>query len=79
MAYKRITYDVRLQIERMYNVLGMNAVKISQVLGYSNPAIYYELKRGFYMHLNGEDWTQTRKYSADIAQRSAHLSLKFEF
>ena len=74
MAYKRITYDVRLQIERMYNVLRMNAVKISQVLGYSNPAIYYELKRGFYMHLNGEDWTQTRKYSADIAQRSAEFN-----
>ena len=73
MGYKRITYDVRKTIERMYNVLHLNAVKISELLGYSNPAIYYELKRGFYMHRNG-DWTETKKYSADIAQRSADFN-----
>ena len=73
MAYKRMTYEIRKTIERMYNVLHLNAVKISEVLGYSNPAIYYELKRGFYMHRNG-DWTETKRYSADIAQRNADFN-----
>ena len=73
MGYKRMTYEVRKTIERMYNVLHLNAVKISEILGYSNPAIYYELKRGYYMHLNS-DWTETRKYSADIAQRNADFN-----
>ena len=73
MGYKRMTYEVRKSIERMYNVLHLNAVKISEILGYSNPAIYYELKRGYYMHLNG-DWTETRRYSADIAQRNADFN-----
>ena len=73
MGYKRMTYEVRKTIERMYNVLHLNAVRISELLGYSNPAIYYELKRGYYMHLNS-DWTETRKYSADIAQRNADFN-----
>ena len=73
MAYRRMTYEIRRQIERCYNILHLNAVQISKLLGYSNPAIYYELKRGYYMHLNG-DWTETKRYSADIAQRNADFN-----
>ena len=73
MAYKRMTYETRLRIERFYNVLHLNAVQIGKLLGYSNPAIYYELKRGFYNYRN-PDWSDTRKYSADIAQRNADFN-----
>lgn len=69
MGYKRMTYDTRLQIERLYNVLHYNAVKIAELLGYSHQAVYKELKRGFWMKRN-HDWTETQRYSADIAQQN---------
>lgn len=54
----------------MYNVMKMNAVRISKELHFQNCSIYLELKHGFYRHLNG-DYSETVKYSADIAQRYA--------
>ena len=68
--YKRITKRIRLQIEALYNIAHMCPTKIARQLGYSHVAIIKELKRGFYNHRNS-DWTETQKYSADIAQRSA--------
>lgn len=73
MGYKRITYDTRLKIERFYNILHLNAVKIAALLGYSHQAIYKELKRGFWFHRN-YDWSEDRQYSAEIAQRSADFN-----
>lgn len=69
MAYRRMNYNTRLQIERCYNTLHMNAVKIAELLGYSHQAIYAELKRGVWMKRNS-DWTEIKLYSADIAQRA---------
>lgn len=68
--YKRITERIRLQIEALYNIAHMRPTQIARKLGYSHVAIIKELKRGFYNHRNS-DWTETQKYSAIIAQRSA--------
>lgn len=66
--YRRLTYQDRLKIETLYNIAQMNAVKIADELHFQNRSIYLELKHGFYRHLNG-DYTETVRYSADIAQR----------
>lgn len=64
--YRRITRDDRMKIEALYN--SKTPVKvIADTLGFHYNAIYYELKKGFYMHRN-TDWTETKKYSCDIAQ-----------
>ena len=68
--YKRMTYQIRMQIETLYNLSGLCATEIARVLGYHHTSVLAELKRGFYMHRNG-DWTETKRYSADIAQRKA--------
>ena len=73
MAYKRITYTTRLLIERFFNREHMKAPQIAGILGYSHQAIYYELKRGFWMKRNS-DWTETRQYSADRAQQAADFN-----
>ena len=73
MAYKRITYRIRLLIENLYNHERMKAPQIAKILGYTHQAIYYELKRGFWMKLN-HDYTQTKRYSADRAQQAADFN-----
>ena len=73
MAYKRITYNIRLMIERLYNHEKMKAPQIAKVLGYTHQAIYYELRRGYWMKRN-HDWTETKRYSADRAQQAADFN-----
>lgn len=67
VKHKRLTYTDRLKIETMYNS-GVPVKVIADTLCFSFQAIYYELKKGFYMHRNS-DWTETRKYSCDKAQQ----------
>ena len=66
---KTFTKDTRLKLEALYNA-GLPVKQIAAELGYTFQAIYYELKRGYYMHRNS-DWTETKRYSADKAQFSA--------
>ncbi len=66
MNNKRMTYTDRLKLEAMYN--SKIPVKvIADTLGFSFQAVYYELKKGFYMHTNS-DLTETKRYSCDKAQ-----------
>ena len=67
--YRRIHRSDRDKIEALYNA-GLPVKTIAAELGFSQVSIYAELKRGFYSHRNS-DWTETVKYSADKAQRSA--------
>ena len=67
--YKIFTKTTRDKLEALYNA-GFPVKQISEQLGYTFQSIYRELKKGFYMHRN-TDWTETRKYSADKAQRYA--------
>ncbi len=82
MNNKRMTYTDRLKLETMYNAK-IPVKVIAKTLGFSFQAIYYELKKGFYMYRNS-DWTETKKYSCDKAQektdyeqtsKGAHLKL----
>ena len=67
-TFKKSTRD---KLEALYNA-GVPVKQIAAQLGYSFQSIYKELKRGYYLHRN-YDWTETRKYSADKAQRSADI------
>lgn len=82
MNNKRMTYTDRLKLEALYNA-HIPVKQIAKALGFSFQAIYYELKKGIYMHRN-TDWTETQKYSCDKAQektdyaktsKGAHLKL----
>ena len=70
--YKTFNKSLRDKLEALYNA-GISVVKIAEQLGYSFQGVYRELKQGYYMHRN-HDWTETRKYSADKAQRRADLN-----
>ena len=70
--YKIFTRTKRDQLEALYNAK-VPVKKICTILGYPHQSIYRELKRGYYMHRN-HDWTETRKYSADIAQIKADIN-----
>lgn len=64
--YKRMTFTDRQKIETLYN-LKVPVKVIADTLGFSIPAIYYELRKGYYLHTN-TDLTETKKYSCDKAQ-----------
>lgn len=66
------TKSKRDKLEALYNA-GISPKVIAEQLGYTFQSIYRELKRGYYMHRN-QDWTETKKYSADKAQRRAELN-----
>ena len=69
VTFRRSTRD---KLEALYNAR-IPVKRIAAELGYTETSIYRELKRGFYMHTNS-DLTETRKYSAEKAQRSADLN-----
>lgn len=71
-SYKTFNKSKRDKLEALYNA-GIPVKQIAYELGYTHQAIYHELKRGYYMHLN-YDWTETKKYSADKAQLSAEIN-----
>lgn len=70
--YTTFNKSKRDKLEALYNAKVPVKV-IAEELGFTFQAIYHELKRGYYMHRN-TDYTETRKYSADKAQRSADLN-----
>ena len=71
-SYKTFDKRMRDQLEALYNA-NIPVKQIAEQLGYTFQAIYHELKRGYYMHRN-TNWTETKKYSADIAQLSADIN-----
>ena len=68
--YKRMTWIDRLEIERLYNQ-GATYRAIADKIGKTPAAVYYEIKRGLYDHLDGSTWTTVKKYSAQIADDDA--------
>ena len=70
--YKTFDRRKRDMLEALYNAR-VPVKRIAIELGYSLSGIYYELKRGMYLHRN-HDWTETKRYSADKAQLSADLN-----
>jgi len=68
--YRRMTWVDRLEIERMYNH-GASYRAIADKIGFTVGAVYYEVQRGLYDHLDGATYTTVRKYSAQIADDDA--------
>lgn len=69
MKFRQLTYTDRVRLEVLYNS-GKTPREISLLLHKHISTIYREIKRGIYDHLN-PDYTYSRKYSANLAQRSA--------
>lgn len=72
--FRQLTITDRRKIEKMY-LSGEKAKDMADTLRVNVSTIYRELKRGRYMHRNS-DWTETERYSADIAEEKYHENLK---
>lgn len=68
--YRRMTWTDRLKIEALYNA-GHSYRSIARETGFTHTAIYSEVKRGLYDHLDGAAWLYVKRYSATIAQDHA--------
>ena len=71
-GYKTFKKRDRDKLEALYNA-GLPIKRIAEELGFTYSGVYYELKRGYYMHRN-HDWSETKKYSADKAQLIADIN-----
>lgn len=74
--FKHFTWTDRLKIEKMLKD-GEPIKQIAKRLHFSLSAVYKEIKRGSYTHLNS-DYTTEERYSADMAEQKyrEHLSAK---
>lgn len=65
--YEHVTYHDRLQIEVLYRA-GHSIREIAVLTKFSYPTIWREINvRGMYIHRNS-DWTEEKRYSAELAQ-----------
>ena len=69
--FRQLTITDRRKIEKMY-LSGEKAKDMADTLRVNVSTIYRELKRGRYMHRNS-DWTETERYSADIAEEKYQI------
>lgn len=69
-AYRRMTWIDRLEIEKLYNH-GATYRAIADSVGFTVGAVYREIQRGLYDHLDGKTYTTLRRYSAKIADDDA--------
>lgn len=67
---KRMTWHTRLRIARLYNS-GCSYRQIAQNVGFSVSAVYREIQRGLYDHLDGATWKTVKRYSPQIADDDA--------
>ena len=67
---KRMTWHTRLQIEKLYNS-GSSYRQIAAKISFSVSAVYREVQRGLYDHLDGATWKLVKYYSAQIADDDA--------
>ena len=68
--FKQLTYTARLKIEMRVNA-GVRVRDIAAELGVHPSTIYRELKRARYVHLDGETWTTSERYSPEAAEQDA--------
>ena len=71
-GYRTFKKRDRDKLEALYNA-GFSIKRIAEELGFTYSGVYYELRRGYYMHRN-HDWTETKKYSAEKAQFVADMN-----
>lgn len=68
--YRRMTWTDRLIIEKLYNN-GASYREVAAVVGFSVGAVYREIQRGLYDHLDSATYQYVRRYSAQIADEDA--------
>ena len=71
---KNMTMPTREKIEVLYNS-GVPVKEIAKIIGYSVTTVYEELRKGYYQQYNA-DLTESKKYSADKAQRETDYNTK---
>lgn len=64
--FKHLTRTDRITIEACFRA-GKKPREIADMIGVHINTIYYERKKGTYMHRNS-DWTEEPRYSADLAE-----------
>lgn len=72
--FKHLSKSDRLIIDTMFRD-GKGKREIAERIGVDQSTIYREEKRGRYMHRNS-DWTETERYSPDIADEKYRENLK---
>lgn len=65
---KRLTKEQRFYIEKALEK-DVPVAAIAKDLGYSRQAIYAEIKRGSYEHLDSVTWQTEKRYAYDVGQR----------
>ena len=68
--YRRMTWTDRLVIEKLFNS-GATYRAIADSVGFTPAAVYREVQRGLYDHLDGSTWETVKRYSAQIADDDA--------
>ena len=64
--FRHLTRTDRVRIEALLRA-GTSASVIAGILGIHRSTVYYEIKKGQYVHRNS-DWTEETRYSADLAE-----------
>lgn len=72
--FKHLTYADRLKIEALLES-GIKMARIAEIIQVNVSTIYREIKRGRYVKRNS-DWTESEKYSPDIAHKRYRGYLK---
>lgn len=70
--FRRMTWTDRLIIERLFNK-GASYRAIADKTGFTVGAVYREVQRGLYEHLDSATYKMLRKYSAQIADDDAQF------
>ena len=65
---KHLTKEHRFYIEKSLKK-GMPVSAIAKDLGYSRQAIYKEIEKGTYEHIDSRTWKTSKKYGYDVGQR----------
>jgi len=64
--FRHLTRTDRIRMETLLRA-GMSASRIANELGVSVRTVFYEKKKGAYVHRNS-DWSEETRYSADLAE-----------
>jgi len=70
--YRRMTWTDRLIIEKHFNA-GASYRTIAQITGFTVGAVFREVQRGLYDHLDGGTYLTVKRYSAQIADDDAQF------
>lgn len=74
-SFRHLTLTARLQIEALLKAK-VSIKDIARQVDVHISTVYREIKRGTYMHLNGETWEYEQRYSPDKAEEKYRRHLR---